>query len=74
MPAGSPVSKEGATMNTMYRVHVLMPVKVEVEMVASRQARERRDQMQAHQAITPENTVDWRSYDHHAVPPRWRVR
>ncbi len=61
-------------MNRLYQVQVLVPLKVEVEMVTSRQDRERRERMQTRQAVTPENTVDWRSYEHHAVPARWRVR
>ncbi len=47
---------------------------VRVEMVTSRQERERRERAQARVAITQENTVDWRSYERRAVPARWRVR
>ncbi len=56
----------------MNEIRELEPVKVVV--VTSRQERERRERAQAQAPITQENTVDWRSYERHAVPARWRIR
>ncbi len=63
--------QEGATM---MQVRELVPVRVEVEVVTSRQERERRERLQACLPITQQNTVDWRSYERRALPARWRVR
>ncbi len=52
----------------------LVAVKVEVQMYMSRQDRERRERAQAVHAVAPDNTLDWRSYERHALPNRWRVR
>ncbi len=52
---------------------VRVPVRIEVEIITSRQDQERREHAQAHRPITEQNVLDWRSYDRHAVPNRWRV-
>ncbi len=51
---------------------VLVPMKIEV--VASRQERERRERAQAHQVIAQDSMLDWRSYERRTIPNRWRVR